>query len=117
MSGRARINSRKNGACAVARVTAAPRRCWVSPRLIAVFSLAQNRCERNFRGGWVVGPTMKSEPPEVTAMELQALDRRIIRVDVPPAHAGITAALRRAFAAAAAEPCEHDFVELLRKLN
>jgi len=45
------------------------------------------------------------------------LDRRIIRVDLPPAHAGITAALRRAFEAAAAEPCDRDFAELLRKLH
>ncbi len=50
-------------------------------------------------------------------MGLSALDRQIIRVDVPPAHAGITAALRRAFEAAAAEPSNHDFAELLRKLN
>lgn len=51
-------------------------------------------------------------------MEMHALDRRIIQVDVPPAHAGITAALRRAFeAAAAAEPSQHDFAALLRKLN
>ncbi len=45
------------------------------------------------------------------------LDRRIIRVDIPPAHAGITAALRRAFEAAATEPCDRDFAEILRKLN
>lgn len=45
------------------------------------------------------------------------MDRRIIRVDIPPAHAGITAALRRAFEAAANEPCDRDFAELLRKLN
>ncbi|WP_310467035.1 hypothetical protein [Sphingomonas sp.] len=45
------------------------------------------------------------------------MDRRIIQVDVPDVHAGITAALRRAFAAAAAEPCERDFAELLRKLH
>lgn len=45
------------------------------------------------------------------------MDRRIIRVDIPPAHAGITAALRRAFEAAAAEPSDRDFDELLRKLN
>ena len=45
------------------------------------------------------------------------MDRRVIQVEIPPAHAGITAALRRAFAAAAAEPCDHDFAELLRKLN
>ena len=45
------------------------------------------------------------------------LDRRIIRIDIPPAHAGITAALRRAFEAAASEPCDRDFAELLRQLN
>ena len=45
------------------------------------------------------------------------MDRRIIRVDIPPAHAGITAALRRAFEAGASEPSDRDFAELLRKLN
>ena len=45
------------------------------------------------------------------------MDRRIIRVDIPPAHVGITAALRRAFEAAASEPCDRDFAELLRRLN
>lgn len=60
---------------------------------------------------------MKVEQTDFTAMEVHALDRRIIRVDVPPAHAGITAALRRAFEAAAEEPSEHDFAELLRRLN
>jgi hypothetical protein len=45
------------------------------------------------------------------------MDRRIIRVDFPPEHAGIMIALRRAFEAAAAEPCERDFAELLRQLN
>lgn len=44
------------------------------------------------------------------------MDRKLIRVEIPPDHAGITAALRRAFAAAAAEPCDRDFYELLRKL-
>ena len=44
-------------------------------------------------------------------------DRRIILVDVPPRHVGITAALRRAFEAAASEPSELDFAELLRRLN
>jgi hypothetical protein len=46
-----------------------------------------------------------------------SMDRKIIRVDIPPAHAGITAALRRAFEAGASEPCDRDFAELLRKLN
>ena len=45
------------------------------------------------------------------------IDRRIIRVDVTPTHAGIMAALRRAFEAAAAEPCDRDFGDLLRRLN
>jgi hypothetical protein len=60
---------------------------------------------------------MKFERDNVKATELNLMDRRIIRVDVPPAHAGITAALRRALEAAASEPCERDFAELLRKLN
>ena len=53
--------------------------------------------------------------PEVAGMS--GIDRRIIRVDVPPSHAGIMAALRRAFEAAAAEPSDRDFAELLRQLN
>ena len=60
---------------------------------------------------------MKLERENVAASELNVMDRRVIRVDIPPAHAGITAALRRAFEAAAAEPCDRDFAELLRKLN
>jgi len=49
--------------------------------------------------------------------DMRAMDRRLIRVEAPPAHAGITAALRRAFEAAAAEPSNRDFTELLRQLN
>jgi hypothetical protein len=60
---------------------------------------------------------MKVEREELALQELNSMDRRIIRVEVPPAHAGITAALRRAFEAAASEPCDRDFTELLRKLN
>jgi hypothetical protein len=52
-----------------------------------------------------------------TAARDVTMDRREIRVDFPPAHAGITAALRRAFEAAASEPCDRDFAELLRRLN
>ena len=52
-----------------------------------------------------------------TEPEVTSLDRRLIRVDVSPSHAGIMAALRRAFEAAAAEPSERDFAELLRQLN
>jgi hypothetical protein len=60
---------------------------------------------------------MKLEHAKVAASELNSIDRMVIRVDIPPAHAGITAALRRAFEAAASEPCDRDFAELLRKLN
>ena len=48
---------------------------------------------------------------------IDGTDRRIIRVSVAPPHAGIMAALRRAFEAAAAEPGDRDFAELLRQLN
>ena len=60
---------------------------------------------------------MKLERETVLASEMNSMDRRIIRVDVPPTHAGIMAALRRAFEAAASEPCERDFGDLLRRLN
>lgn len=59
---------------------------------------------------------MKLERESVSASELN-MDRRIIQVDMQPTHAGITAALRRAFEAAAAEPSDRDFAELLRRLN
>jgi hypothetical protein len=60
---------------------------------------------------------MKVERDILAESELIPMDRRVIRVDIPPAQAGITAALRRAFEAAASEPCDRDFAELLRKLN
>jgi hypothetical protein len=60
---------------------------------------------------------MKFKNEDVSGVESGMMDRRVIQVEIPPAHAGITAARRRAFAAAAAEPCDHDFAELLRKLN
>jgi hypothetical protein len=60
---------------------------------------------------------MSFEQEKVAAAGLHAMDREVIRVDIPPAHAGITAALRRAFEAAASEPCDRDFAELLRRLN
>jgi len=60
---------------------------------------------------------MKFENEDITAADYEAMDRRVIQVEVPPAHAGITAALRRAFEAAASEPCDRNFAELLRKLN
>lgn len=65
----------------------------------------------------VVCNVMKLERDTVSATELNAMDRRVIRIDTSPTQAGITAALRRAFEAAASEPCDHDFADLLRKLN
>jgi hypothetical protein len=44
-------------------------------------------------------------------------DRRPIRIDMPPEHQGVMAALRRAFQTAANEPSDRDFADLLRKLN
>ena len=44
-------------------------------------------------------------------------DRDVIRVELPWDSQGIAAALRRAFAAAANDRSDHDFEELLRKLN
>ena len=61
--------------------------------------------------------TMKLEREQAARSDLNAMDRQIIRVDVPPSHAGIAAALRRAFEAAASEPCDRDFAELIRRLN
>jgi hypothetical protein len=60
---------------------------------------------------------MKLERDSVSASDAKTMDRRTIRVDLPPTHVGITAALRRAFEAAASEPCDHDFADLLRRLN
>jgi hypothetical protein len=60
---------------------------------------------------------MMPEHENVPAADLNDIGRRIIRIDVPPAHAGIMAALRRAFEAAASEPSDRDFAELLRRLN
>jgi hypothetical protein len=60
---------------------------------------------------------MKFERENDAATKLSMLDRRVIRVDTPSTHAGITAALRRAFEEAASEPSDRDFAELLRRLN
>jgi hypothetical protein len=60
---------------------------------------------------------MNVEREEGPVPYLHPMDRRIIQVDMPSAHAGIMAALRRAFEAAASEPSDRDFADLLRKLN
>lgn len=49
--------------------------------------------------------------------EIPSFDREIIRIDFPTANAGIAAALRGAFNAAAEEPTDRDFEALLRRLN
>lgn len=59
---------------------------------------------------------MKAKQKKMTTATID-MDRRPIRVDIPPEHAGVMAALRRAFQAAANEPSDRDFAELLRKLN
>lgn len=61
--------------------------------------------------------SMKFERESDCAEEMTSMDRRIIHVDIPSNHAGIAAALRRAFEAAACEPSDRDFAELLRRLN
>ena len=59
---------------------------------------------------------MSSKKKKMTTATID-MDRRPIRIDMPPEHAGVMAALRRAFQAAASEPSDRDFAELLRKLN
>jgi hypothetical protein len=54
---------------------------------------------------------------EILKGSVMEVDRRIIRVEAPPEHAGVMAALRRAFRDAAREPSDRDFDDLLRKLN
>jgi hypothetical protein len=60
---------------------------------------------------------MKLERETGLTSDLNIMDRRVIRVDMPPTQAGITAALRRAFEAAASDPSDRDFAELLSRLN
>ena len=44
-------------------------------------------------------------------------EREMIRIETAQSRAGIAAALRRAFEAAAAEPSDRDFAALLARLN
>lgn len=59
---------------------------------------------------------MKAQHKTMTTATID-MDRRPIRIDIPPEHAGVMAALRRAFEAAAEEPSDRDFADMLRKLN
>jgi hypothetical protein len=60
---------------------------------------------------------MKSDLPQKAAGNDGSMDRRIIRVELPPAHAGVTAALRRAFAAAPNTRIDRELDELLARLG
>jgi hypothetical protein len=59
---------------------------------------------------------MVSDPSQKAAVE-ESMDRRIIRVELPPAHAGVTAALRRAFTAVPSGQAEREFADLLQRLG
>src|SRR5690242_1369578 len=117
MAGSAASESRRNGACASARLMASSRAAFVDSSVIAANRVGGYGWQRNFQGRLVLVRHMKFERGQVSTAEAGSMDRRVIQVDIPPAHAGITAALRRAFEAAASEPCDRDFAELLRKLN
>jgi hypothetical protein len=60
---------------------------------------------------------MNSDLHNKAAAEVGSMDRRIIRVELPPAHAGVTAALRRAFAAVPGGSEDRQFEELLARLG
>jgi len=45
------------------------------------------------------------------------MDRKIIRVELPPAHAGVTAALRKAFATVPQGNDDRQFDDLLSRLG
>jgi hypothetical protein len=60
---------------------------------------------------------MNVERDKIAGSGMNTGDRQVIQVDFTATHAGITAALRRAFEAAAHEPSDRDFAELIRRLN
>jgi hypothetical protein len=66
---------------------------------------------------WTLATQMKSHRTHLSGEGVDKLERQLIRVDHPLTNADITAALRRAFSVAATAPCDHDFEELLRRLN
>ena len=81
------------------------------------YSSFRSRLNETSVGDRSFAMVMKLERESGSPSDLNAIDRRVIRVDIRPMQAGITAALRRAFEAAASEPCDRDFAELLRSLN
>ena len=60
---------------------------------------------------------MNSDLINKAAVEDTSRDRRLIRVELPPAHAGVTAALRRAFGAQPNSHVDRQFDELLSRLG
>jgi hypothetical protein len=77
--------------------------------------LHQSAKQGNFRPGSSFWKKMKSHKSMATTFTEQ--DRQPICLDMPPEHVGVMTALRRAFQAAAEEPSDRDFAELLKKLN
>jgi hypothetical protein len=59
---------------------------------------------------------MKSNHPACSAADA-SFERKLIRFDLPSAHAGVTAALRRAFAPVDDHGRDREFDELLKLLN
>ncbi|CAA9505617.1 MAG: hypothetical protein AVDCRST_MAG31-559 [uncultured Sphingomonas sp.] len=72
---------------------------------------------RNLLGLRAFYNQMSSDLHNKAAAEVGSMDRRIIRVELPPAHAGVTAALRRAFASVPSGNDDRQFEELLARLG
>jgi hypothetical protein len=85
-------------------------------RCIHVQTLPDRFKKRNLFRSAALFRQMNSDLSTKAATE-NSMDRRIIRVELPPAHAGVTAALRRAFAAVPPAPAESEFDELLSRLG
>ena len=63
--------------------------------------------------------TLMTMPPRLSREpEFDRMDRRLIKIEYPPAQAGIAAALRRAFeAGSSTAACDQDFQHLLSKIR
>ena len=89
--------------------------CWLVQSLRQFVGPWSNPAETSVRIDSYVS-TMDTERRSTACTDI-SMDRRIIRVDIPPAHAGITAALRRAFSPVGDDSYEERFEDLLRRLN
>ena len=56
-------------------------------------------------------------PSKAAGSNESSMDRKIIRVELPPAHAGVTAALRKAFATVPQGNDDRQFDDLLSRLG